>query len=274
MSIIRSCLRLSTVAALRSRTWAGTRVMDSPNLAIDLAMKAEPTPYIAVYTDDDARIGLGKQLDGQGRTIYLIVEFGVAAPIEQTEGGSGPSISIPAPTDEAFELIVDNLERQILYALTQDAESPWGAIWKSFTVRTDQVDSKRGGSADKGERWAARQLIFHLMPISDPVAGFVMKPTHPVQQFLTAARAAPDELKLRNIIDVIEAMATPGTVPDWKVAQGWLGISTRAVRDIGIAPAILVGDVEPAPLVTATPNDLGNVDTVPNDDYLNAQGDP
>ena len=53
MSLIRSCIRVCAVAALRDRLWQSVKVYDSDNTPLEDAVKETPQPYATVYTDDD-----------------------------------------------------------------------------------------------------------------------------------------------------------------------------------------------------------------------------
>src|SRR5579871_5272872 len=149
MSIIRACLRLATVAALRDRTWAETRVYNSNNAPLAAALESATAPYIVVYTDDDARDGVeGLDLFGSDRFINLSIAFAVAGPVKAVEGGS--SIDFPA-TDAGYEMVLDLIESQIIAALVHDPQSTWGEIWRQLATHIGaEARSRRGASAEGG----------------------------------------------------------------------------------------------------------------------------
>jgi hypothetical protein len=241
VSIVRSCVRLATVAARRDKTWAETRVLDSDNGPLEAAIKAEPTPYIVVYSDDDDRDEIqGFDFIGAKRTLLIVIEFGLAAALTPSDGG--PTMRIPA-TDGAFELALDILERQIINALVHDPTSTWGALWHDLARRFDlKASSKRGGSSEGGSRWAARQLLLHVDPIADPPPGVVLPDAHPVPCFLAAVRAADADGSLVGFggaADLIEAALPTVNAPDWRQAQAWLGLTEFDARALGLGPPVI-----------------------------------
>lgn len=241
MSIIRPCLRLATVAALRDRTWCETRVLDSDNSPLAEALMVANAPYIVVYSDDDDRENIeGFDLAGTKRGLLLVIEFAIAGAINPTEGGT--TIRIPA-TDAAFELALDVIETQITNALLHDPTSAWGEMWRELAVNTDKVSSKRGGSAEQGARWAARQLLLLIDTDADPPAGVLVREDHPIRKFIAMARAAP-ELNIAGAVDIIEAALPTVEAPTWRQAQAWLGLTEGAVRGIGLAPPVEAGPQE------------------------------
>lgn len=237
MSVIRACLRLVTVAALRDRTWAETRVYNSDNSPLTEALAGTmEAPYIVVYTDDDVRHGVeAKDLLGADRTISLVIAFAVSGPVIAVEGGS--AITFPQ-TDAAFEMVLDLVEAQIIEALVHDPMSAWGGLWGDIVDKFGaEVRSRRGASADTGVRWAARELTLQVDPIADHPPGAPYGDDHPVKRFITMARAATPELQMAVAADMIEAALDPTVAPSWRQAQAWLGLAEEAVRDLGLAPA-------------------------------------
>jgi len=267
MSMVRTALRLCTVAALRNRTWAGIKVVDSNNDPIDQTVITSPMPYIVVFTDDDIHeCGGTFELGNSSRTLKLVIEFGMAHPIEKAEGGS--PVSMPTATGENFEASLDNIEAQIERALGRDHQSLFGVLWNNFVTGMDVVGSLRAGSLEKTSvRWAARQKTYNLSVILDPVAGQPVTASHALRKFVAAARMWPDLVTNQAAVDLIETWITPDAVyPEWRIAQQTLGISGNAVRHIGIAPGALADDIEPAPLDTVSLKP-GETPNVPPDDF-------
>src|SRR5262245_40825631 len=85
MSIVRACVRLATVAALRDRLWPAD-ILDSDNRPLEEAVTQEPRPYIVVFTDDDDYEDIaGNEVTAAGRSLLLVIEFGIAAPISRND---------------------------------------------------------------------------------------------------------------------------------------------------------------------------------------------
>jgi hypothetical protein len=244
MSIIRPILRMCAVAALRERTLAEGRVFDSDNTPLAEALIREPEeakPYITVYTDEDTRPGVsGRDIYAAERNLSLVLEIGAASAV--VTGKLGVMLQIPA-TDAGLELSVDIVESQALAALVGDPESRWGELFRRMVLRIERVQGQRGGSAERGSRWAARQIILICDVIADAPPG-VPQPAV-VRDFLAAARAAPSELGLAGAAEIIERALDPTVALTWRQAQAWLGLTEQGVRATGIAPPLGVEEDVP-----------------------------
>jgi hypothetical protein len=244
MSIIRPILRMCAVAALRERTLAEGRVFDSDNTPLAEALIREPEeakPYITVYTDEDTRPGVsGRDIYAAERNLSLVLEIGAASAV--VTGKDGVILQIPA-TDAGLELSVDIVESQALAALVGDPESRWGELFRRMVLRIERVQGQRGGSAEHGSRWAARQIILICDVIADAPPG-VPQPAV-VRDFLAAARAAPSELGLAGAAEIIERALDPTMALTWRQAQAWLGLTEQGVRATGIAPPLGVEEDVP-----------------------------
>jgi hypothetical protein len=245
MSIVRACIRLATVAALRDRLWPAD-ILDSDNRPLEEAVTQEPRPYVVVFTDDDDYEDIaGNEVTAAARSLLLVIEFGIAAPIPRNDD-KGPHVEIPA-TDGTFELVLDSLDRQIMNALVHDSASPFGEHWRRLIGRVLRLNGKRGGSAEKGARWAVRQRIFHVEPLIDPVPGATpLAASHPIMTFLDAAEHARADLDIAAAVPLLRAMLEAAPASSWRLAQQWLGARQEAIRGIGLAPpdAVLADDKE------------------------------
>ena len=237
MSIIRPILRMCAVAALRERTLAERRVFDSDNTPLADALAQEPEqakPYITVYTDEDIRPGVsGRDIYAAERNLSLVLEIGAASAVVTEK--DGVILQIPA-TDAGLELSVDIVESQALAALVGDPQSRWGELFRRMVLRIERVQGQRGGSAERGSRWAARQIILMCDVIADTPPG-VPQPAV-VRDFLAAARAAPLELGLAGAAEIIEGALDPSAALSWRQAQAWLGLTEQGVRTTGVAPPL------------------------------------
>jgi len=253
-------MRLCTVAALRDRTWAENRIFDSENAPLDQSIQREPTPYMVVYTDDDEREEIeGFDLLGANRVLAVIVAFGLACAVDANEGG--PAIRIPA-TDGGFEMAIDMIERQIVHALLHDPFYPWGELWRQLATKLSlRAMSKRGGSAEGGARWAARQLVLHVDTIAEPPAGVVLRDDHPIKVFIAAARASPIR-GMPGAADMIEKSLATTAVSSWRQAQAWLGLTDHAARALGLGPPVIPQE-EPSKVGGLGSDDAGMATEVP-----------
>lgn len=234
MTIVRTCLRIAAVEAIKGRTWAGTRVFDSNNAPLDTAARESPAPFVTIFTDTDERSVSGRDVFAAEQKLQLVIEFGLGGAIP---AGDRMEVGIPA-TDSAFERALDAIERQVLLALVHDPKSEWGEIWRKTVNKIEATKSERGAETERGSRWAARALTMTLDCVADPPAGVDLDPEHPVALFLDAAKAAEGASaeSLKAIAAFIEGQLDEATLPDWRVAQGQLGLTEPEVRGIGIGP--------------------------------------
>jgi hypothetical protein len=247
MSIVRTVLRMSAVYALHNATWADDRVYDSDNRPLVDALTNETQPYITVYTDEDVRTDMsGRDIYQSTRSLILALEFGVAATVTDSSGDK--QITIPA-TDEGMEVAVDILESQILNRLFGNVDSPWHDIIQDLVLRVVRIRSPRSASAERGARWAARQLSIQCDVISDPIRGLVLRDDHPIMRFIalamTQSPTAPAAQLISNLLG-------SDIEPDWHLAQAWLGLTDAGVRSMGIAP-LIKGDHTAPQLVEVDP---------------------
>jgi hypothetical protein len=167
-------------------------------------------------------------------------------------------------TDAVFELTVDAIERQVTAALINDPGNKWGQLFKDLCMAAPRViSSKRGGSGEAGAHWAARQVVFQVLPMFEPLPGLIPEV---IENFLAAALNEPSmTLAASYIADVLSG----GQIVSWKQAQAYLGTTERAVRDIGLAPpdVVIPDQQEAPPLVQVTspvePNTEQVVEGVP-----------
>ncbi|WP_210250581.1 hypothetical protein [Bradyrhizobium paxllaeri] len=210
---------------------------DSDNTPLEDAVKETPQPYATVYTDDDDGTDTeAHDLDSGTRIMIMIVEFGIAAPIPAAEQeGEGPKVAIP-PTDASFELAVDALDRQIGYALFTDPRSIWGEHMRSLTTRVLSVSRKRGAGAEKGARFAARQIIYQLETIGDLAPGSALASDGAIALFLDAAEGSAERLDIAKAVQFLRSEIAISDDWSWRRVQGLLGLTRGEVDAIGMGP--------------------------------------
>jgi hypothetical protein len=247
VSLIRATIRQCAVAALREDTWAEDRVFDSDNspLVDALAVGDQAKPYIVVYTDTDNLTDVTDGLYSATRNLQLTLEMGVASAI-QTEK-DGVQISFPH-SDPAMELMLDILDTQALAAVYGDPRSEWGELIRLMVTHVVRVNSPRGGRAEKGIRYAARQVVLVLDTISDPAPGVVLAESHPIKRFIALAEEKHPH-GIHDAASIINTVLTSNAYPSWQRDQAWLGLTKRGVRAIGIAP---LADLAPGATPWAT----------------------
>ena len=242
MALTALFLRLATVQALRGATLAGERVSDSSIGAIDQRAKDQRRPTLAVYAEDLTAGQLeGRDLLTGDRSLQITIEAVVADQLE-TEGGAEITITIPE-TDEGLELQLNLIERQILRRLQADV-GPWSEIWRALIVRFQKFESRRGAGQGDGVRFAARQLALTVEPLPEP--GFGEEPQGVWRKFLDLLEAEPS---LAPLAPMLEAEFLGEALPDWRVAQAYLGLSAEGVAGMGVAPPFAAEPTEAAPLL-------------------------
>ena len=232
--------------------------MDSDMTALaEAVFGGPPQPYIVVYTDSDDRPRVvGAELyDGDLRVLNIVLEIGVANAIK----GSSGNLTIEfAATDPSMELACDIVETQATAALWGDPYSQWGELLKKMCYRIIRVPSRRGGQAQGGVRFAARRVTYVVNTIYDVLPGQVLDDTHALKQFITMAKGNPI-FGINDVGQIIEdVLATSATAyPNWRLAQGALGMQTDAIKALqvpGVPLPLAIGE-EP-PLDTSDTSDL------------------
>jgi hypothetical protein len=276
VSLLRAAIRACAVAALRDKTWAGSRVYDSdlrPFASAVLGQEA-PQPYAVVYTDadDQSPVVNGKQmLSGQNRSLSLVVEIGSANAIRKT--GDGPTTIVFALTDEGQELAVDALDMQVTWALFNDPTSMWGQMFQRFWIDVRRAPSRRGGQNQQGVRFAARRLTYILQPIWDFTPNQKPVPTHAVWDFINLANQYPAS-GCKDVSDAIQFLMAVQDAPDWRIAQAQLGMFTKAAKMLNLPGTPLpwgqvTGEVPvEEPPYDATDHGEAALGTIPSDEYV------
>lgn len=190
MSVAKLALRICTVEALRGCTSVKNNVLDSQIGAIDVGADYnlrtdQEKPFISVYTEGSkALLQTGRSLLQNG-SADLLIESGIAASMTEADPDTDESVivgGIPA-TDQAFELFLDALDREIVVALT-DPENVWAEIWRGLISDISQIERKRLSDATTGARIAAHQIWIMCNLLPDPVFGEDLASTSVWQKLL------------------------------------------------------------------------------------------
>lgn len=248
MTIARIALRIVTIEALRNRTSVMDNVLDSQITALDFSVDGQlrtdqEKPFISVYTEaskaDD--LSSGRQLWRNGLT-ELLLETGIAISMTEpdTETGASTIGGIP-PTDAAFELFLDTVDREIAVAL-MDPLNVWAELWRTLVRDVARVERKRVADAETGTRMAAHQqcLICDLLP--DPVYGEALAQTSFWQKLINQMRVVehPYLNKIEALIGLIAQQ------PEHEKQRRRFGITLDEARALcDIAPPSLEA-TEPA----------------------------
>lgn len=250
MSLSRAILRLVTVRALSGQTLAEARVFNSDIDPLDARMTKDPQPVIVVFTDDDQSEGVGRSfMEFQSRTVELVIEMAIAgaAPATGVTADDQPVIVSVGETDAGMEFMLDLLERQITTALIA-AEGSWPEMWRRFCTGITRRVSRRGGSADSGQRYAARQLALTCTTLIEPPKGVVHGAGTAWGDLIDAVAA---DVALAPLAPILRAEfgGEPATVaqqaarvfglnPDVDIALGGVFgvVETPEVSEVGLEP--------------------------------------
>jgi len=184
MIMNRTLLRMAAVCAMNNfdaepyPTMAKEHIYDSKIEPIEDFAKTGLFPMVAVYTDYDRDFWLHQGANNkEGRRLTLTVELVVS----QVSGlGTNYKVDLPI-VDSEVETSLDVLEAQIFRALT--AQHVAANYVRHLTQCWVDVVSRRGASADSGQRLAARQITIEAAVDRDTLSGQI---SDPCQAFLDA----------------------------------------------------------------------------------------
>lgn len=246
MSLTRLAVRIAAIETLRGVTLAEGRVYDSSTTPLDAAIKQQPLPFIVVTTDTDEREITGKDLSNGDAQLELVIEVAIASRVTVRVGDDQDEDQIVIPnTDEGLEITLDLIETQIVNALTHH-RTPWANVFSALVPRMLRRLSRRGGSAEDGSRFAARQIVLTIAPIADPTVGQPIPMGGSWAKFFAAIDADPD---LSHLSPLLRFHIAGDEVPTWEQISRLMGISAETVAALGVAP-IVINDDGSAPIVT------------------------
>jgi len=244
MSLVAAAIRIAAVRALKGATLAEGRVSDSAIDPIDVTVQSEARPIITVSTDDTEGEPMGRDLLGYEQSLSLVIEMSLAqrVTVELGEGETAEEIVVPH-TDASLEFALNLMGRQVQRALL--AGNEWSDLLRLFIGRVDKVVGRRGASAEKGVRFAARQIVLHVLPLAEPSFGPVQS-GGPWDKLLTLMRADPE---LGGFAKLMQAEIETPSLPEWRRIATDLGLRDFGSFGLGIGPAV----DPPAPNETTPP---------------------
>ncbi len=236
MSLIRSVLRFAVRAALYNKTWAGDRILDSINTPLTDMLTADAAPYISIYTDEDTipEVSDGKEVYLSPHNLSLTLEIGCAKSQEIEGTSPAEQKAIIPETDEGLEFIIDVVQHQAFYALFSDYTNPWSSLINDILFRIHRIPSARGGAAQVGTRYAARQIVIVCDTVADIPYG-VTDENHVIRDFIELAKATPG---MTTAGHMLELLVNQTAAPDWRQIQSWMTLSRAGIEAIGLAPVI------------------------------------
>jgi hypothetical protein len=232
--------RLIFQFAIRNRTWAGPKVLNSPIDPLSELMdeKTDFTPLIAVYSDDTEIVVKGQELSTAGAKSGLTISIYVPPSAILTLGGHEIELQGRGPL---ASFAIDVIAYQIRQALL-DPNNPWGRLWARFVPKIEKISlSPPFLEGDKGVRIPTRAMLIEYTAMSDPVAG---KPiTETWRALLDAMMAEPKTKLLGQMLE--SAIQNPAVAPDWQRVMMLLGLSDETALAAGIRPLEPVAPIDP-----------------------------
>mgnify|MGYP000975258572 CR=1 FL=1 len=230
MSLAKLPLRIATVLALRGRTWVADRVFDSTITPIETKIDADKgLPFIVVYTDaSHGSDEIGRDLTAFRPDVDLVFHVAVATEFRGTESGTEVVL---ARSDPGFEAQLDVIEAQIARALQRDP-GDWADLWRAFVLHHGELRSRRGASARKGSRFAAREIVLPVQLAADPEG------TGDEYPWGTAIERFAAETDLADLAVVLRSFCDDGVaLPDWAKLYRTLGFDAARARVLGFVTA-------------------------------------
>lgn len=244
MSLVSLALRLATIRALKGRTFAEDRVFDSRIEAIDTLAVNETAPIVIVTTDDDEATIEGRDLLAGDHQHELVIEAAVWTKVATEKDDE--VLVIPA-TDAGLEASLNILCYQITRALAADG-GEWGDLWRTIVMRAPKIVSRRGADDTNGVRFAARQIIYTVDHIAEPLPGRMPAEGDAWARILGMLKADPEFAPIGKIIEA-EIMAAE--LMEWETVRAALGLPNDAAGWISQRP-VKIDEEEPLVAVDLT----------------------
>jgi len=229
--------RVAVQYAIRGKTLAGDRVINSPMAALANLVdgKTDFSPVIVVATSDYSSTVLGQDTQGGEATTKISICVLMPESARVNFNGQLHEIRGMGPFHAA---VGDMIAGQILQAL-RDYENPWAKLWRMIATSIVKVTvSPPYIEADDSMTLPARMIMIEYKPIADPIPGRPMTATYSAfnDMLLANAGLAPLSPLFRGMIE------TPDEIPDWAYIIMQLGLTDVAATNAGIRPLDPEGD--------------------------------
>lgn len=228
MGLLAFAIRLTLWRALFGATYAGPNVFDSVVGAIEMVGEddVEKRPVLTVATDEEAATLNDHNHLAAEREIDVVIEMAIWTAIKDKAGFEISHL------DDGLEMALNYLGRQVMRILQVDDGTPWSDLFRTFAGQVTKITAKRGGSAEKGERIAARQIVMTLKPtIGEPAFG--VAPTHEWARLIEAMQA---DAMLTDMAAGLAAEIEGTAIPDWARLQAAIGHPRATITALGIGP--------------------------------------
>lgn len=263
MSLVSLAIRICLERTLSGRTYAENRVYDSQITPVDQTVQAGQKPLIIISTDDDtSEIERWGFLCPSSRKLEIVIDMVLATFVRAQVGSGDGQLEIIIPhTDAGMEASLSFMQHQVLRAIS-DGIDPWAELLKEFINTPQKMIGRRGAGAEKGIRFAARQLVITCDPIPEPDFGETIPPDGPWGKLLALMDA---DLELNELAVLLRAEIEAGSdLPSWRRFQASRGWTDAQVRNAGFAPVDETETGEAPVLAEATIEGQGSEATVPS----------
>ena len=227
-SIAATVLRTCAERALMNKTIAGDRIFDSAIAPINTD-DLDEFSFVILSTEAESAPLTGHNLRSEGgASIDLVFELAIG---HRDRRDGEDSIVIPN-TDSNLEFLLTVLERQI-WSVLQDENNRWAEAFGQIVVRYNETTSQRGVSNENGARFAARQIVLSLEPLSEPAFG--QEPVGAWREVIALFKSDPD---LASKGEHLENTILGVSIPDWDQFRASVGYSRRAAEALGMTSPI------------------------------------
>ena len=257
MSVYRLIGRLAAVSALNnclSAPWptiAGPNWFDSKIEPVEDMETDKMFPCGVVYTDYDFNHWNKGAGQNKRRLTTITLELLIIQAREVTKG-ERPAYRLDCPvTDSEIESSLDFFESQIFRALAagNEASDAFSYLYASY----DNVVSRRGASAEGGQRLAARQISMEMTSVRENASGTIPPE---IEAFLAKLENTPTYTDYADrVLDIRQALTAPAGWTDAERERQLLGWSTKTAEAVGrdfgptalLPPNIIFHPVGPSP---------------------------
>jgi len=230
MSINRLIARIAAVCALDNYlhspwpTSAGPNIFDSKIEPVEEMKSGQPFPCVVVYTDYDKDHWNKGAASNKARWMTVTLEM-LIVQASKRSASSPFKLSCPV-TDSEIETALDILEVECLRALTHGTEA--SDAFNYICPSPATTISRRGASADGGQRLAARQVTLEMKAIRDNAAG-VIPPV--IAAFLTKLEEHDDYAA--RVSELREVMTAPASGTSFERTMWTLGYTRDLMVRLG-----------------------------------------
>ncbi len=240
MSLIMSALSVCLVKALKGKSFAEDRVLESdPDALVETLNGAleikQPGPFVNVFVQGAKATVGGQSLLRENGDVEIIFEMGVNAQmtISDPETGEGRLTMVDlVPSTANMDRLLGLMWSQITNAI-EDQSNEWADLVRSLVVGLDAGEIVRMGVVSTaGQRLAARQIKLTVRALSEPQADNWDEQGAPFGRYVAAVEQSGDNVlagQIRTILGNGDLIWS-----DYAGQQGW---GPDQLSAVGLGPA-------------------------------------